>query len=334
MNENREAWLAERRKGIGGSDVAAALGISPWTTPVQLWQTKRGEGEPEKSSDSMHFGSILEDVVAKEFQDRTGMRVQRVNQTLRGPEDWMLANIDRAVINPDIAKRVFVLDELRQGETGLMLSTDTILECKTASAYTAGLWGDSQEDEIKAGCVVTEHKIPLYYETQVQWYLHITGAKVCYVAVLIGGNDFRMYRVDRSDAAIEAIVNACRRFWFEYVVAGKTPEPVNIDDIRRLYKIEAGPMIECSNEAATAIGEYRNIKAQIDGLTKQKEAVAAQIAGFIGEAEGLMLDGKKCATFKAQSREMFDSKKLKADDPSLWVKYVGRTEPSRVLRVY
>ena len=64
------------------------------------------------------------------------------------------------------------------------------------------------------------------------------------------------------------------------------------------------------------------------------DAVATQIAGFIGENEGLLLDGKKAVTFKAQSRTTFDGKKLKADDPELWIKYVGQTAQSRVLRVY
>ena len=332
-SSNREDWLKLRTKGIGGSDVAAALGLSPWRTPVELWQDKRGESEPQPTSDSMHFGTILEDIVAKEFQERTGMKVQRVNYTFAdGDDDWMRANIDRAIVNPDISGNVRAVKDPQAGKP--FITTDAILECKTASAFSAALWGDSQEDEIKAGKIVTEHRIPLYYETQVQWYMRLTGIPVCYVAVLIGGNDFRMYKVDRNDEAISAIVEKCRVFWFDFVKAGVAPEPMDIDDIRHLYRREVGPMVEASAEAAIAIGEYRNLKGQAETIKKQMDAVATQIAGFIGENEGLLLDGKKAVTFKAQSRTTFDSKKLKADDPELWIKYVGQTAPSRVLRVY
>lgn len=331
--ENRAEWLDGRKKGMGGSDVAAALGLSPWRTPVELWQDKRGESEPQQTSDSMHFGTILEDIVAKEFQERTGMKVQRVNYTFAdGEDDWMRANIDRAIVNPDISGNVRAVKDPQAGKP--FITTDAILECKTASAFSAALWGDSQEDEIKAGKVVTEHRIPLYYETQVQWYMRLTGVTVCYVAVLIGGNDFRMYRIDRNEEAITAIVEKSRVFWFDYVKAGVAPEPKDIDDIRHLYRREVGPMVEASAAAAVAIGEYRNLKGQAETIKKQMDAVATQIAGFIGENEGLLLDGKKAVTFKAQSRTTFDGKKLKADDPELWIKYVGQTAPSRVLRVY
>lgn len=331
--KSRADWLEGRKKGMGGSDVASALGLSPWRTPVELWQDKRGESEPQLTSDSMHFGTLLEDIVAKEFQERTGMKVQRVNYTFAdGEDDWMRANIDRAIVNPDISGNVRAVKEPQEGQP--FITTDAILECKTASAFSAPLWGDSQEDEIKTGKIVTEHRIPLYYETQVQWYMRLTGVPVCYVAVLIGGNDFRMYKVDRNEEAITAIVEKCRVFWFDFVKSGVAPEPMDIDDIRHLYKREVGPMIEASAEAAIALGEYRNLKGQADSIKKQMDAVATQIAGFIGENEGLLLDGKKAVTFKAQSRTTFDSKKLKADDPELWIKYVGQTAPSRVLRVY
>lgn len=332
-SSNREDWLKLRTKGIGGSDVAAALGLSPWRTPVELWQDKRGESDPQPTSDSMHFGTILEDIVAKEFQERTGMKVQRVNYTFAdGEDDWMRANIDRAIVNPDISGNVRAVKDPKEGKP--FITTDAILECKTANAFSTPLWGDSQEDEIKAGKIVTEHRIPLYYETQVQWYMRLTGVATCYVAVLIGGNDFRMYKVERNEEAITAIVEKCRAFWFDFVKTGVAPEPMDIDDIRHLYRREVGPMVEASAEAAIALGEYRNLKGQAETIKKQMDAVATQIAGYIGENEGLLLDGKKAVTFKAQSRAIFDSKKLKADDPELWIKYVGQTAPSRVLRVY
>lgn len=66
--ENRAEWLDGRKKGMGGSDVAAALGLSPWRTPVELWQDKRGESDPQPTSDSMHFGRFLKTSSSRNFK--------------------------------------------------------------------------------------------------------------------------------------------------------------------------------------------------------------------------------------------------------------------------
>ncbi len=108
---NHDKFLAGRKKGIGGSDVAAILGFSPYKSPYQLWLDKTGRSERKESqNESAHFGNLLEDVVAKEFSRRSGMKVQRVTQQLSLEnigESWAIGNIDRAVINPKIAGRVF-----------------------------------------------------------------------------------------------------------------------------------------------------------------------------------------------------------------------------------
>ena len=93
---NRDQFLAGRKKGIGGSDVAAILGFSPYKSPYQLWLDKTGRSERKESqNESAHFGNLLEDVVAKEFSRRSGMKVQRVTQRLSlenigepGYRDW------------------------------------------------------------------------------------------------------------------------------------------------------------------------------------------------------------------------------------------------------
>ena len=64
----REQWLEERRKGIGGSDAAAIAGLSPWKSPVAVWLEKTGQVEPEEPGEAAYWGTVLEDVVARNFQ--------------------------------------------------------------------------------------------------------------------------------------------------------------------------------------------------------------------------------------------------------------------------
>ena len=134
----RDAWLQERTKGIGGSDVATVLGLNPYKTPLSLWEEKTGKTKGSPAGEAAYWGTTLEDVVAKEFSKRTGMKIQRVNFLLStGENGWMRGNIDRAIVNEQIAKTVRVNKPEKAAQTGLMLSTDVGLECKTANAFMA-----------------------------------------------------------------------------------------------------------------------------------------------------------------------------------------------------
>lgn len=330
---SRDDWLKERTKGIGGSDVATVLGLNPYKTPLELWEEKTGKTEGKPAGEAAYWGTQLEDLVAKEFSKRTGMKVQRVNYMLTaGDGDWMRGNLDRAVVNPALAGRVHLLNPEKAAESGRLLSTDVGLECKTANTFMVDQWGDSQEAEIMNGQVVTDHKIPLYYETQIQWYMAVTGIKKFYVAVLIGGQDFRIYEVNRDEDVIKAIVNQCENFWRNHVLANVPPAPVNVDDIKKLYAKDNGEMSEASNEEATDIGELRNLKEKIKSLKEQEEAVASRLILAIGERMGLTLGGKKAVTYKAMTSTRFSSSDFKKEHPDIYQEY-AKTTSTRVLRL-
>ncbi len=96
----REQWLAVRRGGIGSSDAAAAVGLSPYKSPLELWLEKTGrkEGPDLSGSEAVFWGTTLEAIVANVYANRTGNKVRRVNAVLQHPDHpFMLANLDRAV---------------------------------------------------------------------------------------------------------------------------------------------------------------------------------------------------------------------------------------------
>lgn len=114
---NRIEWLKARQKGIGGSDVAAILGINPYRTPLDIYREKTTEiTEDRAPSEAAYWGTQLESIVAQEFSKRTGFMIQRVYHQLASnldhyigtstPTQWALANIDRAVINHRISADV------------------------------------------------------------------------------------------------------------------------------------------------------------------------------------------------------------------------------------
>ena len=75
LSMSHQEWLEDRRKGIGGSDVATILGLNQYKSAYQLWLEKTGQVElKDTESEPAYWGNVLEEVVAKEFQERTGKK--------------------------------------------------------------------------------------------------------------------------------------------------------------------------------------------------------------------------------------------------------------------
>lgn len=280
MND-RAAWLAARRTGVGGSDIAAIVGLSPWRTPLDVYLDKRGElPEQERNAEAMYWGTVLEDVVAREYTVRARRRIQRVNQLLRHPQrEWQLANIDRAIVNPDIAGNV----RWRDGR----LTTDRLLECKTANAFAVGAWGEPGTDAI-----------PEYYLTQVQWYMDVTSAEVCDVAVLIGGQEFRLYTVARDAEIIAALVAAADEFW-RNLEQGIAPPPQSEADARRLWpRNAAGKRVIVDVTVADACRDLAALADEEKALEARRDELRTVVLAALGDAEEAQYMGRKLCTWR------------------------------------
>ena len=173
---SRADWLQVRQQGIGSSDAAAAVGLSPYKSPLQLWAEKTGqarfpEPDPQDDRHPMYWGTLLEPIVAAHYTRRTGRRVRRINAVLQHPQHpWMLANVDREVMGS---------------------SEVQLLECKTAGLHGARLWQDG---------------VPEYVQLQVMHQLAVTGKAACDVAVLIGGQELRIHRIERDETVIGRLI--------------------------------------------------------------------------------------------------------------------------------
>jgi putative phage-type endonuclease len=156
----REEWLAVRKRGIGSSDAAAAVGLSPYKSQLELWLEKTGRdaglprSDPHDEESPAYWGNLLEPIVAAHYTKRSGNRMHRVNAVLQHPDpkfSWMLANIDREAGGAEDVH---------------------ILECKTAGINGARIWKEG---------------VPEYVQLQVMHQLAVTGKQAADVAVLLGG---------------------------------------------------------------------------------------------------------------------------------------------------
>lgn len=279
-NTNRDAWLAARRSGIGGTDIAAILGLSPYRTAVDVWLDKTGQAAQVAENEAMYWGNRLEDVVAQEFAARTGLRVQRVNSLLRHPShQFALASIDRAIVEPGRAARA---------KDGVLVGASALLECKTASAYASQDWtGDDQ--------------MPIQYAAQCMWYLAVSGLQTCHVAALIGGNTFVTRKVERDEETIATMLEQARSWWQRHIIKGERPEPKTVTDVTLLFARDDGDVIDIDSDtdALVSVNELRMLREQRSDIDGKIEAVENAIKLRIGQASGLAIGGKPVVTWKA-----------------------------------
>lgn len=295
--QSHERWLAERRTGIGGSDVAAILGLSRWKTPLDVYLDKTGQSPAQPDSEPMLWGRLLEPLIIGEFSRRHGVEVTKLDSIVRDPErPWMLASLD-----------------------GWAPEMEAVVEAKTAR--TADGWGDSGTDDI-----------PAYYATQVTHYLAVTGARLAFIPVLIGAADFRVYQVQRDDRFVADLIEAERAFWHDHVLSGVPPEPINAADAARLWKRDNGQTIEVAAEVADDVEELRALKSQAKDIEERIGSIEDRLKIAFRDSAEIACGGKTLATFKAQTRKSIDTKALTAAHPDLAEQF--RTESTfRVLRL-
>lgn len=207
---SREDWLRFRKQGIGSSDAAAACGIHPYLSILELWMIKTGRMTLDIDDQAngiegyapLYWGNTLEPMVAKFYQEHTGNKVRRVNAILQHPEPdkaFMLANLDYAITGSDEVQ---------------------ILECKTAGEHGAKLW---------------KHGVPLYVTCQVQHQLAVTGKTAAHICVLLCGHEAKIYEVERDERLIESIIEQERLFW-QYVATDTPPTPDHSESSARAIK--------------------------------------------------------------------------------------------------
>ena len=294
---DRETWLKYRRKGIGGSDAAAIAGLNPWRSPIEIYLDKIGElPEQQEDNEKMYWGRILEDVIAKEFTNRTGKKVRRKNAILQHPEHkFMLANIDRELIGEKVG-----------------------LECKTASEYMKDEWKDD--------------KVPEQYILQCQHYMAVTGYQGWWIAALIGGNKFIYKYIERDEEIISYLIQIESEFW--EMVENKTPPAVDgsksSTEVLQILYPESEPDTETTlpSNAEDLIVAYERAAAEEKAAKERKEEAANKLKALLGEYETGRI-GDRLVSWKTVRSYRLDSKALKAAHPEIYQEFARESSYRR-----
>ncbi|MFM9368164.1 YqaJ viral recombinase family protein [Streptomyces sp. Da 82-17] len=297
----REQWLTVRRTGVGGSEVAAVLGMSRYTSAYEVYLDKRGElpldrPQSPELAEAAFWGLAHEPTIASVFADHTGLGVVEGPGTVAHVERrWMLANVDRYVIEA--------------GEA----APSSLLEIKTRSAF--------QLDEWLGG-------VPDGPALQTHWYLAVTGYTHAHVAALLGGNRLVVHRVERDEQLAGHLVALVGEFW-QGVLDGTPPpidgSPATEELLGHLYDVQAGAeTVADPAEVLPLLERRRELKAREQRTADELREVDNQLKATAGEAEVVKAQGQVAYTYRQNGP--LAAKRFAAAHPDLAAAYTHRVD--------
>lgn len=307
-----EVGELDRRLYIGGSNAAALLGLDPYgKTPLSIYLAKRGELEtgapdPERELFLKRRKRWEEPIVAMLREEYDGeivavnrRFVEREYEFLGGEIDFEWRDADGTIQNGEI---------------------------KTVSPFAfneRGGWGEAGTDEI-----------PIHYYCQVIHGLGVTRRRTCIVAALAGLDTMVFYRVDRDEEAIEKLRAAEISFWRDNVLAGVPPEPITMEDVKRIWARRNGRPVEIDAETFEKISDLRRLRAELASNEETEKETALAIAKAVCKAwnvpEGedppadnavLTFGGERVVTWAKGSGAYLDQKRLALEHPEIVREY-------------
>ena len=300
---DRQQWLSVRQGGIGSSDAAAAVGLCPYKSQLELWLEKTGrtpaEDAPPGMGDPRYWGTLLEPYVAVAYSQQTDRKVRKVNAVLQHPTcPYMLANIDREVVGcPDVQ----------------------ILECKTAGIHGSMLWREG---------------VPEYVQLQVMHQLAVTGKQAADVAVLIGGQELQVFRIERDAAMIAQLIALERQFWW-YVEQDKEPPADGSDSaelaLRSLYPRDSGTTLDLRQDLvmSAVFSDLLAVREVIAAQTATEARLRQSIEQRMGDATRALFENGEVSWKRSKDGVTLDTARLQKDQAPLLQGYTVPKPGSR-----
>jgi putative phage-type endonuclease len=303
-----------RQHFLGSSDIAGVLGISPWNTPVTVWQKKTSTFEPRDESAPkkklFNRGKIWESVVSEMLVaelESQGHKVTVLNANKRYIDPTMqfcAAEIDFEIKLDDIEDVVNV-------------------ELKTVSPFAAHHWGESMSDEV-----------PLWYAAQGMFGLMVTGRKCCVLAPLFGADEVKVYPIIRDEETIAGMRHQADIFWNQFVIPKLQPDPKTLDDVDRLFKKDSETILTAEPWMVDKLMRYKACSAELDARGAELALLQYEIKREMKEASILRLPGqdKNAVTWKTQKSSHIDVTAFKAAYPKM-AKEFTKEGTTRVFKV-
>ena len=335
---NNQDFAQFRAKSLGGSDIAAILGLSPYRTAVDVWLEKTGKKVNTADSLPLRFGSFAEEFVAKEYALQTQSVLLNYPHAITHPDyEYLGGHIDRFVIQTNLEDLPALTSseqiasnaiEIVRSKDKLELignqKIDRLLECKTANPFRQQEWGDTGTDQV-----------PLPYLCQCLWYMAITQIAQIDLAVLFGNSDFRIYQIHRDFQIEQTLLDKAVHFWEQHILLDIPPLAQCEADYQALFRKEdSAKSIEAPQNIVDEIQKIGQIQERIEKAEDELSHIKQQIMAAMQDAQILTYAGKTIATWKApKASTRLDAKAIELAHPELVSQFMVSSQSSRRLLI-
>jgi putative phage-type endonuclease len=288
-NVLNEQFYLDRKTGIGGSDVASIMGLSPFKTALQLYYEKIAESFDIEEHDNLRRGRKLEKYILEEYASRTEETIEYDIPLLRHAEyPFLIGHID-----------------------GKIHGQNVIIEAKS-SALSPKAW---------------ENKIPDYYLVQIAHYAHIYNADRVDVPVLFNNWQYCCFSYYRDEELENRIKQACIDFWQNHILKGNPPPMQDIEDGALKYPYSnQDNNLEADATITNKIKELVENSKQIKELEKRETNLKLEIMEYMKDAERLTAPEGCLVSWKSNRQNRLDISALKLDHPEIYSKYLKENE--------
>ena len=290
---NREQFLLDRKKGIGGSDVASILGVSPFRTALDVYNDKVSRDVVDEPNENMKRGIRAERYILEEYVERTGETLETNIPTIVNKEyPFMRANIDARIKGQNV-----------------------VIEAKSTKAPMSS-W---------------EEGIPEYYKSQVAFYAMLSDAERVDIPVLFSGWKYACFTYWRDEAYESRIKEDVVNFWQEHIAKGIPPHPNSLEELKIAYPIIDETIVKKADDHIRhVVSEYEEVSGQVKKLEKEKESLKKTILIYMENAGQLDAGYCKLALTDIVINRL-DTNALKQHNPEIYQNYINETH-SRVLQ--
>ena len=247
----------ERKKYLGSSEIAAVMGLDPFRSAGDIWLEKRGMLDRWEGNENTERGTLLEPVILDWAEGKLKKEFHR-NVMKVHPSGVLCTNFD-ALVEDD--------------SMGLAWSYIESVEAK--STVSDEEWGNEGTDEVPPRVILQCH----------MGFACLPTLRAAWVPVLMPGYrkfDFRLYRVERDEAIVEAVVSAGTNF-MQQVREGVQPDKfsASIEVLKRVRR-EPGKIVEVDN---ALVGQWAASRQARLGAEKVEAAAEAALIAAIGDGD-------------------------------------------------
>lgn len=294
----KDDWLERKKNGIGGSEIAAIMGVHPYKTAIDVYLSKVEEGNETVNNIPMRTGVLLEPLVAEIFSEETGAEI------IPPPEIGLYeiySDKDHPYILGSPDRKFKVNNELG------------ILECKTTS--------------------INYDEVPPYWFTQLMWYLGIVNVELGAVAWLKNNREFKSTQYIFDKDQFDFMCEVAQRFWEDNVLQRIPPEISvhNKYEVTKIYKSHVkGKTIEATPDLKSELITLAKFKEVIKIIQTKTDDIEANIKLILKDGEAIVEGDNELVTWrKSADSTKFDVELFKQDNPALYKKYLKTNPASR-----